>query len=188
LIAPDSVAAGGPVDLSDLAAGAVPELVAPGAQPPAPATAGTMTDVAALPGTPAPTTALSGTPRDEYDLAYGYVLTGDYVLAEESFRNWLASFPNDPLASDAQFWLGESHLQQGEYREAANVFLAVYKAAPDGPKGPDSLAKLGASLAALGEKEAACATFAEVGRKYPNASQALMSRVRDEEGRTGCGG
>jgi TolA-binding protein len=27
----------------------------------------------------------SQTPRDEYDLAYGYVLRKDYALAEESF-------------------------------------------------------------------------------------------------------
>lgn len=179
LIAPD----GAPVDLSALATGVAPELIGPGAQ--APAVDGAA-EMAALPATPAPTTALSGSARDEYDLAYGYVLTGDYVLAEESFRNWLAAFPGDPLAADAQFWMAESHIQQGEYREAANAFLAVYKAAPDGAKGPDSLAKLGASLAALGEKEAACATLAEVHRRYPGASEALMGRVRDEEGRAGC--
>ena len=68
-----------------------------------------------------------------------------------------------------EFWLGESHLQQGEYRDAANAFLAVYKTAPDSPKGPDALLKLGVSLSALGEKSAACATLAEVGRRYPQA-------------------
>ena len=98
------------------------------------------------PTAPAPTTALSGSPRDEYDLAYGYILTGDYGLAEESFKAWLAAFPNDPQAPDAEFWLGESHLQQGEYRDAANAFLAVYKTAPDSSKGPDALLKLGVSL------------------------------------------
>ena len=111
-----------------------------------PQTAGTACRAAA------PTTALSGSPRDEYDLAYGYILTGDYGLAEESFKTWLAAFPSDPQAADAQFWLGESHLQQGEYRDAANAFLAVYKTAPDSTKGPDALLKLGVSLSALGEK------------------------------------
>ncbi len=188
LIAPDGVA-DQPVDLSTLAAGA-PELTNPnlaGAPPAplAPAPGGEM-QAAAIPGTPPPTTALSGSPRDEYDLAYGYVLTGDYGLAEQSFKTWLASFPGDPQAADAQFWLGESHLQQGEYQEAANAFLAVYKTAPDSMKGPDALLKLGMSLSALGEAEAACATLAEVGRKYPAAPEALMSRVNDEASRAGC--
>ena len=187
LIAPDGVDATAPVDLSTLAGGVAGELFpapAPGAAP-AP---GTNTDpqVAVLPVAPAPTTALSGSPRDEYDLAYGYILTGDYDLAEETFKIWLASFPSDPQASDAEFWLGESHLQQGEYRDAANAFLAVYKTAPDSAKGPDALLKLGVSLSALGEKTAACGTLAELGRRYPQASEALMSRVRDEATRAGC--
>ncbi len=189
LIAPDGVALNAPIDLSVLAGGgagaaggAYDPNVGFGADVPA-LPGGTQT--AAIPSAPSAATALSGSPRDEYDLAYGYVLTGDYDLAEESFRNWLASFPSDPQAPDAQFWLGESHLQQGEYRDAANAFLAVYKSG-QGTKGPDSLMKLGASLAALGENDAACATFAEVDKKFPAASAALMSRVDAEESRAGC--
>jgi tol-pal system protein YbgF len=187
LIAPDGLE-GAPVDLSIFAGGTGEAIMDPQVEAATPEalTANGETQTAGLPGTPPPTTALSGSPRDEYDLAYGYILTGDYNLAEESFRIWLANFPDDAQAVDAQFWLGESHLQQGEYQEAANAFLAVYKMSPDSTKGPDALLKLGISLAALGETSAACATFAEVGRKYPQASQALMSRVRDEEGRAGC--
>jgi tol-pal system protein YbgF len=180
LIAPDGVPAG-PIDLSILAGGGAMAPYDPNAgygAPGEPASPG-QTQTAALPG------ALSGSPRDEYDLAYGYVLTGDYGLAEQSFKNWLAAFPDDPQAVDARFWLGEAHLQQGEYRDAANAFLAVYRSGR-ATKGPDSLLKLGMSLAALGEKDAACATFGEVGRKYPDASAALMSRVNGEEDRAGC--
>jgi tol-pal system protein YbgF len=189
LISPDGATDNtAPVDLSTLAGGVAGELVAPApvtgiAPAPAP---GDDQQMAGLPQAPPPTTALSGSPRDEYDLAYGYILTGDYDLAEETFKSWLASFPNDPQAPDAEFWLGESHLQQGEYRDAANAFLAVYKTSPDGNKGPDALLKLGVSLSALGEKTAACGTLAELGRRYPNASESLMSRVRDEEKRGGC--
>jgi tol-pal system protein YbgF len=95
-------------------------------------------------------------------------------------------FPDDAQAADARFWLGESLYQQGEYREAANAFLAVYKTAPESAKGPDALLKLGVSLSALGEKNAACATLSEVSRKYPQASAALLSRVDEEESRAGC--
>jgi tol-pal system protein YbgF len=187
LIAPDGalpVDPNAPVDLSSLATGMTPELVAP-----APGTTPPATDPslqAAVPLAPSPTTALSGSPRDEYDLAYGYILTGDYGLAEETLKSWLAAYPSDPQAIDAQFWLGESHLQQGEYRDAANSFLNVYKTAPDGIKGPDSLMKLGVSLSALGEKDAACGTFKELGKRYPQGSEALMSRVRDEQSKAGC--
>jgi tol-pal system protein YbgF len=189
---------GGPIDLSVLA-GADPLApddphaglttpVDPNAglgAPPAPGLPDS-TQTAALPEEPAPTVSLSGSSRGEYDLAYGFVLTGDYGLAEESFRNWLASFPNDPQAADAQFWLGESLFQQGEYREAATHFLAVYNAGGESTKGPDALLKLGMSLAALGEQSTACGTFAEVSRRYPDASAALMNRVNEEAARAGC--
>jgi tol-pal system protein YbgF len=181
-----------PIDLSTLAGGSG-QLLVPGvtqgeeSAPVAPAEPPAET-AAIQPTSPAPTTALSGSARDEYDLAYGYILTGDYALAEEGFKAWLAAFPNDPQAADAEFWLGESHLQQGEYRDAAAAFLAVYKAAPDSSKGPDALLKLGVSLSALGEKPTACATFAELGRRYPRAAESVMSRVRDEKNRAGCTG
>jgi tol-pal system protein YbgF len=183
LVAPDGVMPGGPIDLSALARGGV---VDPGTG----MSLGTQPDPsseAPRVGDPnAPTAALSGSPRDEYDLAYGYILTGDYDLAEQSFQNWLAAFPNDPQVADAEFWLGESHFQQREYRDAATSFLAVYKTAQQSPKAPDALLKLGMSLAQLGERSAACATLAEVGSKYPQASPALMSRVNDEASKAGC--
>lgn len=194
LLQPANPNAGSPIDLSTLAGGGVLAPVDPMAQgtglgvdpnsgmgtPIDPGAAGTQ--VAGLPQAP---TSLSGSPRDEYDLAYGYILTGDYELAENSFRNWLAAFPSDPQAGDAQFWLGESLFQQGEYREAANAFLAVYDQGRS-TKGPDALLKLGMSLAALGEKSAACATFGEVGRRYPDTSPALTNRVNAEADRAGC--
>ncbi len=177
--------AGQPVDLSTLASGVAGDLLRPEFGNPVPPSQPGEVDTAGLPGAP-PTASLTGSARDEYDLAYGYVLTGDYALAEESFKTWLASFPGHPQEGDAQFWLGESLLQQGEHREAASAFLAVYKAAPDSNKGPDALLKLGVSLSALGETKAACATLAEVERRYPQATPSIMSRVRDEEGRAGC--
>jgi tol-pal system protein YbgF len=193
LIAPDGAGdLGQPIDLSTLAGGA-PALPAepglpvdPTLDPTAPA--GTLPDstFADQPAGPTTTAALSGSARDEYDLAYGYILTGDYGLAEQAFQRWLAAFPGDPQARDAEFWLAESQLQQGEYRDAANSFLALYKAAPEGAKAPDALLRLGMSLSALGERSAACATLAEVGRKYPAASASLMSRVDDEVERAGC--
>ena len=183
LIAPDG---GEPVDLSVLAGGGAiagdpnAGLAAP-AQPAAPA--GQQTAVLGAPGAAA---ALSGSARDEYDLAYGYILTGEYEQAEQSFGRWLAAFPDDPQAADAQFWLAESHFQQGAYRDAANTFLAVYKASEQGPKAPEALLKLGMSLSALGERNAACATLAEVDRRYPDASASLISRVDAEIERAGC--
>jgi tol-pal system protein YbgF len=128
----------------------------------------------------------SATPRDEYDLAYGYVLHKDYALAAESFRAFLKKYPADRLVPDANYWLGESLFQRQRYRDAAESFLAVSTKYETAGRAPDALLRLGQSLAALGEKDAACATFNEVGRKYPRASLALRQGVEREQKRAGC--
>ena len=122
---------------------------------------------------PAPATLPpSQTPRDEYDLAYGYVLRKDYALAEDGFRNFLSKYPDDRLAGDATFWLGESQFQRQRYRDAAEAFLNVSTKYESNAKAPDALLRLGQSLAVLGEKEAACASPAML-RKFPRASASV---------------
>ena len=134
----------------------------------------------------APTLAPSQTSKDEFDLAYGYVLRRDYALAEDSFRRFLSKYPNDRLSSDATFWFGESLFQRQHFRDAAEAFLNVSTKFEGSPKAPDALLRLGQSLAALGEKEAACASLGEVLRKFPRASVAIKQGVEREQKRVRC--
>jgi tol-pal system protein YbgF len=136
-------------------------------------------------GAPA-TLAPSQTPRDEFDLAYGYVLRRDYALAEEGFRAFLSKHPDDRLAGDATFWFGESLFQRQRFRDAAEAFLNVSTKFEGNAKAPDALLRLGQSLAALGEKEAACASLGEVLRKFPRASGAIKQAVDREQKRVRC--
>src|SRR6478609_1092623 len=128
----------------------------------------------------------SQTPRDEYDLAYGYVLRKDYALAEEGFRSFLSRYPGDRMTGDATYWLGESLFQRQRYRDAAEAFLNVSTKYEATPKAPEALLRLGQSLAALGEKEAACASLGEVLRKFPRASAGVKQGVEREQKRVRC--
>jgi len=132
------------------------------------------------------TLAPSQTPRDEYDLAYGYVLRKDYALAEETFRSFLSKYPDDRLVGDATYWLGESMFQRQRFRDAAEAFLNVSTKYESSAKAPDALLRLGQSLAALGEKEAACASLGEVLRKFPRASAGVKQGVEREQKRARC--
>lgn len=176
--APGGRDAGAPLDLNSLAGstGAAPAQTPPVAAPRA--VNSPNPQLATLPP--------SGKPQDEYDLAYGYVLRKDYALAEQSFRDFLRKFPDERLVPDAQYWLGESLFQQQRYRDAAESFLAVSTKHERSGKAPDSLLRLGQSLAALNKKEAACATLAEVERKYPKASAGVKRSVAAEQKRAHC--
>src|SRR5262249_49093305 len=128
----------------------------------------------------------TGNARTDYDLAYQAILTGDYAIAEGRLRLFLASHPQNALAADAQYWLGESLYARGMYREAADAFLVGYNSYPNSPKAPETMMKLGMSLSGLGQKQAACSTYAETLRAYPSASNALLQRVRAEQTSAGC--
>jgi tol-pal system protein YbgF len=179
---PGGRAAGAPLDLSTLSgvASADPSLPEQGLPPPPPRNPNaTGAQVAAV----APP---SQTPRDEFDLAYGYVQRKDYALAEESLRGFLKKYPSDGRAADAQYWLGESLYQRQRYRDAAESFLTVTTKHDRNPKAPEALLRLGQSLAALGEKETACAAWGEIGRKYANASAGVQKNVAAEQKRVRC--
>ena len=140
------------------------------------------------PGASAALTTLppSATPKDEFDLGIGYMQRKDYALAEETMRNFAQKYPSDPLIADSQYWLGESFFQRQLYRDAAESFLAVTTKFDKSAKAPDALLRLGQSLAALKEKEAACAALGEVTRKYPRASSGVKQAVDREQKRVKC--
>ena len=128
----------------------------------------------------------SNTPKDQYDLAYGYVLRKDYALAENTFRDFLKKHPDDRLSADAQYWLGETLYQRQRYQDAADSFLVVVRNHDKSAKAPDALLRLGQSLAAIGQKEMACASLNEVNRKYPRASTSVKRGVEQAQKRTKC--
>ncbi len=136
------------------------------------------TVVAALPNT--------DDPDELYRDSYQFVLSGDYATAEAGFREFTERFPDNQQVADAYFWLGESLLGQERYRDAAEVYLQTSKAYPKARKAPDTLLKLGVSLAALDQHDVACATFGAIAKRYPDVTAALKERIAREQALAGC--
>jgi TolA-binding protein len=55
----------------------------------------------------------------------------------------------------------------GDTTDAARAYLAAFSGDPTGPKAPDVLFKLGASLGQIGQTQDACLTLAEVNVRFP---------------------
>lgn len=140
--------------------------------------------------TPAPSSTVAAVtpeaPGEMYDLAYNYLLAGDYGLAEQAFRQYSQTYPNASDAPDAQYWLGESLFQQQKYTDAAEVFLTAQKAHPDNGKAPEMMLKLGMSLAKLENRETACITYTEVARRYPQMSANVKRKLESERDAANC--
>jgi tol-pal system protein YbgF len=142
---------------------------------PAPATSGAGDQTASL-----------GNEGDMYKAAYGHVLSGDYSIAEKEFRQYIGAYPETARSPDANFWLGEALYSQGKYNDAATTFVNAYKKYGSSEKAPEMLLKLGMSLAALDNKDTACATLHEVTKRYPKASKPVVTKVASEEKRLAC--
>ena len=125
-------------------------------------------------------------PKALYQRAYDDLREGAYDMAEKDFSSLIEKFPKHELAGNAQYWLGETYYVRAQYKRAAEAFLGGFTKYANGTKAPDSLLKLGMSLHALGEAEAGCDAFAELGIKFPDAPAAIVRRAEIERRRAGC--
>ncbi len=144
-------------------------------------------NLAGLPRPPAgPSAATGGNPEAEYQFAYNLLLQQDYGAAQTAFEQFVGRYPRNPLAANAQYWLGETYYVRGNYKQAAVAFLEGYERYGDGNKGADSLLKLAISLAHLGKTGAACSSLGELSGRYPGAPRELLGRAEQERGRLRC--
>ena len=141
---------------------------------------------AAAPAEAAPAKLPAGTSQEQYNYAFGLLRQADYAGAEQALRAFIQRYPNDPLAGNAQYWLGETYYVRKDYNNAAAVFAEGYQKYPKGGKAADNLLKLGMSLGQLGQKADACRAFARLDRDFPSAPSNVKERAADEKKRLGC--
>lgn len=135
---------------------------------------------------PSVAAAATGDPRDGYDMAYGLVQQRQYEQAEMAFRQFLQAHPRDKLVPDATYWLGETYYRRARYPDAVEQYLKIYKTFGSSRIAPESMLKLSMSLKGMNQPEQACATLAEIGRKYPDAPAEVRAGVQREQKRGNC--
>lgn len=134
----------------------------------------------------APATLPSGTPQEQYNYAFGLLRRADYPAAEQSLKSFIQKYPSDPLAGNAQYWLGETYFVRKDYENAATAFAVGYQKYPKSGKAADNLLKLGMSLSNLGKKSEACAAFSRLDRDFPTAPANIKEREATERQQLGC--
>lgn len=128
-----------------------------------------------------------GSPQQQFDYARAFLVQQDYPAAEKALAAFVNTHPDDPLASAAQYWLGETYYVRGNYDQAAKIFAEGYQKYPKGAKAPDTLLKLGMTLVQLNRKKDACVLFNELNQRYPAAPANVKQLATRERQRAGCG-
>jgi len=125
-----------------------------------------------------PSTLASVPPETIYQTAYNDYIKGNYALAILGFKEFLNRFPQDTLAPNAQYWLGECYYSLKDFETAIREFERVVNDYPQSAKAPGSLLKIGYSLIELKRLEEAKARLTELLVKYPNSPEADQARDR----------
>jgi tol-pal system protein YbgF len=129
----------------------------------------------------------AGTPESQYAYAFNLVRQNDFPGAESAFKQFLDQNPKDPLAGNAQYWLGETYFARNQFQQAAAIFAQGYVKYPKSEKTPNVLLSLGISLGNLGKKQQACLSFAKLEHQFPNMHQNIKDMTRTQKKRLGCG-
>jgi len=135
---------------------------------------------------PTPAAAPATSARALFDQAIGALNRREYPAAETYFQLFMNEYPKDQLAGNAQYWHGEVAFASGEYRKAADRFLKTFTNFPNSERAPEALLKLAISLRRLGENSAACDSFAELQRRYPQGPKTVLQRADVERKRANC--
>lgn len=117
----------------------------------------------------------SSTEQAVYSQAFDALKAGSYSTAITGFKDFLSTYPQSPLAENAQYWLGESYYVNHDYDSAAEAFRAVLRKWPDSRKGSDALLKLGYTQFEQKQWAAARTTLTAVAQKYPGSDAAKLA-------------
>ena len=113
-----------------------------------------------------------------YDSALDQFKRGDYAGAVAGFNAFLRSYPRSPLASSAQYWIGNAQYARRDYKGSIATQRQLLKDFPDSSKAPDALLNIGSAQADMGDNAAARRTLEELISRYPKSDAATRARQR----------
>jgi tol-pal system protein YbgF len=133
----------------------------------------------AVPGAPGTVAGGAGSADQVvYTQAFDALKTYNFPAAITGFRNYLQTYPQGPVADNAQYWLGEAYYASKDYPNAAFAFKTVIDQFPTSRKVPDALLKLGFAQFEMKRFGEARTTLTDVTRKFPDSDVARLAGER----------
>ena len=130
------------------------------------------------PGQPAPTPPTVPDAETLYKSGLSAFNGGQYQLAVQSFQEYLQYYSSTDLASNAQFYVGESYYSQGEYDKAIEEYNKCVEQFPKGNKVAAAQLKKGYALLAQDKESSGIKELRSLIQRFPNAREADLARQR----------
>ena len=120
----------------------------------------------------------AGDAPQEYRRGLALVREGAYDRAIQSFRDFLRTNRDSPLAPNAHYWVGESYYMLGDYYQAILNFNDVRQQYAKSDRAPAAVLKIGLAFLQMGNKSEARLAFQKVLNDYPSAPEAAQAREK----------
>jgi len=117
----------------------------------------------------------------EYEKAYAAYTDRRFDDALNLFGDFLKRYPEHELADNAQYWLGETYYDMGDYGNAILTFKDVVTRYSDHAKAPDALLKIGYAYMALDDPSNARMFLKRLIKNYPSSAAEAKARTKLKE-------
>lgn len=115
---------------------------------------------------------------DQYRRALALVRQNEYDRAVQSFREFLRTNPDSPLAPNAHYWIGECYYALGDYSQAILQLNDVRQQYPKSDRVPPALLKIGLAFLQMGNKSEARLAFQKLVNDYPSSAEAAQAKEK----------
>lgn len=116
--------------------------------------------------------------QETYQAGLRDFTAGKYQVAQGEFQDVVQYYPNDDLAGQAQFYLGEIAYRQQSYSDAIKAYNAVLEGFPNSSKAAAAELHKGYALLADNRRSAGIEELRSLIRKHPQAPEAHQARSK----------
>jgi tol-pal system protein YbgF len=115
--------------------------------------------------------------QETYQAALRDYNTARYDVAAGEFKDVLTYYPQDDLAGNAQFYLGEISYKQGDYAGAVKAYNAVLEGFSGSSKAPAAQLHKGQALIKSGKRDAGIRELRALVQRHPQTPEATQARA-----------
>lgn len=130
------------------------------------------------PTTLAPAAASGPSAAEMYRTAYGDYMSGKNNLSASEFQDLIKAYPDDNLAGNAYYYIGEMELRSGKASAAIKDYDHVLEHYPDNSKIAAAHLHKGDALVAMHQNEAGVREYRALIQRFPNSPEAAQARAK----------
>ena len=112
---------------------------------------------------------------EKYNESHRYYQNGDFNFAIVGFKMLIRDDPQNPLADNSQYWIGECYYSKMEFKRAISEFVNVINF-PGTDKDDDAQLKIGMSHLAMNNKANAKEQFNKFLDEFPDSEYGIIAR------------